>query len=212
MYNQNEGKPLELKKNQAILMQSTIFFIQSPCSAKLSGYYHDFFSIRFITLDGNTRALSHSSLTLFFVCRMNHVVSCRWAIHKASVVWIASFLFNSFRLTCIKLSLDRFFFGGLIHFKIYFSAWVRWLYEFSAYEKPVCFTLSACIVLLRDSLHVWQKKEMRVCVRFWLLLLPPLRLQLSYCSLYMRDIYCSVHMMLYCVSGNTSFTPFVITK
>lgn len=118
-----------------------------------------FFSIPINTLDGNTRALSHSSLTLFFVCRMNHVVSCRWATHKTSVVWIASFFSNSFRLTCIKLSLDRYVFGGLIHFKIYFSAWVRWLHEFSAYEKPVCFTFSACIVLLRDSLHVWQKNE-----------------------------------------------------
>lgn len=99
--------------------------------------------------DGNTRAFV-KVLWPYFVCCMNRVtVSCRWRAHIKTLIW------THFSFLLFRIKFEPLFFGGLIHFKIYFSAWVRWLFDYNVHAKPVCFTFSARIMLLWESLHVW---------------------------------------------------------
>lgn len=83
----------------------------------------------------------------FDLLRRLHVlsgtVSCEWETYKSSTLLSSSssvfVLFIPYFLFCIIIRLVFFFFGGLIHFKIYFSTWVRWFWMIWTFHvKPVC--------------------------------------------------------------------------
>lgn len=93
-------------------------------------------------------------------------------------------------------------FGGLIHFKIYSIAWVRWTILRGTHGKPVCFTFTAH----RVAKGITSCLPNAADFSFYFVIFFSL-LQRNWCAA--RICHLCIHTRITCVSGGLSFA---ITK